>query len=86
MNEINDFVGRLNETMVLWISGLIGAAFVFILIFDSIRRNRRRKRFGSRTRSSQPNIFKRASANLHALREELGRRGPHKGRRRDRDK
>jgi flagellar biosynthesis/type III secretory pathway M-ring protein FliF/YscJ len=87
MEEINDFLSRFNESLLLWISGLIAAVFIFLIVFDSIRRRRRRRaRFAGRERSSRSNSLKRAAASLRTLRQELGRRSARKGRRRDRRK
>lgn len=83
MEEINDFVSRFDQPLVLWISGIIAAGFIFLLIFDSFRR--RRKRFGGRE-PSQLNFFRRTAATFAAFRRELKRRNERNDRRRNRRK
>jgi hypothetical protein len=77
-----------NILLVVFTLGAVAAAFVLILLFDSLRRKGRRSdRMSRELRHLNPvaRIFKRMHYNIDALREEFRSRARHKARMRDRE-
>lgn len=82
MEEVFNFLGQLNQPLVLTIACVVAGGFIAIIVFDSVRRNRNRARSRSGARIFRRNIFRRAADTTRALRAELKRRRELKARRR----
>ena len=81
MEELNNFIAGLSESALLWVAVAVAAAFVLFLIFDTIRR-RRRRHSSALGHSQRRNPFRRALGAYHDITRELERRKQRKDRRR----
>jgi hypothetical protein len=81
MEDVYNVKLQMNQPLVLGIAAVIGATFVFIVLYDSFRRRKRGRSFH---RSSRPHFFKRMVVFFRELRREMQRHNERKARRRDR--
>lgn len=84
---MNQVIGGLNMVVCLCVAGGIAALVVGLLIFDGLRRKRKRRRFRTESRgNSLKNSYRNLRATFRGLEEELNRRRRRTERERDRRK
>jgi hypothetical protein len=78
MDDLNQALSGLNSVLVLWIAGAAALVFVLVIIFDAIRRRRRRARMtahsGQRLPPAKANPIKNLRTLFRSLDEELSSR------------
>lgn len=82
MEDVYKFFNLLDPTVLLWIACVVAGGFIALVIFDAVRRRRKR----GRSHSERRNFFQRIGDTMRTLNREFKRREDRKSRRDDRRK
>jgi uncharacterized membrane protein len=76
VDQITQVLGNMDAVITLWIAGIVAAIFVFLIVYDSVKRSRKRARLerGYRAANPLPGRFARMREGYRTIKEEAKKR------------